>query len=151
MKTKGALLWEIGKQWSVEEIDVGDPQPGEVTVQLAASGLCHSDEHLRTGATPTEFPMLGGHEGAGVVIKVGAGVTELQEGDHVVTAFIPACGHCPSCSDGHQNLCDLGACCWAEPPLPTAPSGSPRPGRTSTRCACWAPSRRSSPCTRLRS
>ena len=99
MKTKGAVLWEIGSEWSVEEIEVGDPAPGEVTVELAASGLCHSDEHLVTG----------GHEGSGVVTKVGAGVTALQEGDHVVTAFIPACGLCPPCSNGHQNLCDLGA------------------------------------------
>ena len=109
MKTKGALLWEIGSQWSVEEIEIGDPLPGEVTVQLAASGLCHSDEHLVTGGTPIPLPVIGGHEGSGVVVKVGAGVTDLQEGDHVVTAFIPACGQCPPCSNGHQNLCDLGA------------------------------------------
>ncbi len=109
MKTKGAILWGVGEQWSVEEIEVGDPAPGEVMVELAASGLCHSDEHLVTGATPIETPVLGGHEGAGTVIKVGAGVTGLKEGDHVVTAFIPACGQCPPCSNGHQNLCDLGA------------------------------------------
>jgi NDMA-dependent alcohol dehydrogenase len=109
MKTKGALLWEIGSPWSIEEIEVGDPRPGEVTVQLAASGLCHSDEHLVTGATPVPLPVIGGHEGAGTVIKVGAGVTTLEEGDHVVTAFIPACGKCPPCSNGQQNLCDLGA------------------------------------------
>jgi NDMA-dependent alcohol dehydrogenase len=109
VKTKGALLWELGRPWSVEEIEIGDPRPGEVTVELAASGLCHSDEHLVTGATPVPLPVLGGHEGSGVVIKVGAGVTGVQEGDHVVTAFIPACGKCPPCSDGHQNLCDLGA------------------------------------------
>jgi S-(hydroxymethyl)glutathione dehydrogenase/alcohol dehydrogenase len=109
VKTKGALLWEIGGPWSVEEIEVGDPRPGEVMVQLAASGLCHSDEHLMTGATPIGFPALGGHEGSGVVVKVGEGVSGLKEGDHVVTAFIPACGTCPPCSGGHQNLCDLGA------------------------------------------
>jgi NDMA-dependent alcohol dehydrogenase len=109
MKTKGAILWGTNQPWSVEEIEVGDPQAGEVMVQLAASGLCHSDEHLVTGGTPIEMPVLGGHEGSGVVIKVGAGVTGLKEGDHVVTAFIPACGQCPPCSNGHQNLCDLGA------------------------------------------
>ena len=110
MKTKGAILWKPGTEWSVEEIEVGDPRWGEVTVQLAASGLCHSDEHLVTGATPLPFhPALGGHEGAGLVIKTGPGVTALQEGDHVVTAFIPACGKCAPCSNGHQNLCDLGA------------------------------------------
>jgi len=109
VKTKGAILWGVGEQWSVEEIEVGDPVAGEVMVELAASGLCHSDEHLVTGATPVGFPSLGGHEGAGTVIKVGPGVTDLKEGDHVVTAFIPACGKCPPCSRGQQNLCDLGA------------------------------------------
>jgi NDMA-dependent alcohol dehydrogenase len=110
MKTKGAILWGVNQEWSVEEIEIGDPRNGEVTVELAASGLCHSDEHLVTGATPVaSYPVIGGHEGAGVVIKVGPGVTGLKEGDHVVTAFIPACGQCPPCSRGHQNLCDLGA------------------------------------------
>ncbi len=109
MKTKGAVLWGVKEEWSVEEIDLGDPVAGEVQVRLAASGLCHSDEHLVTGASPSGFPVLGGHEGAGIVTKVGRGVTSLQEGDHVVLAFIPACGTCPPCSNGHQNLCDLGA------------------------------------------
>jgi NDMA-dependent alcohol dehydrogenase len=110
LKTKGALLWGVGEDWSVEEIELGDPRQGEVTVELAASGLCHSDEHLVTGGTPVAFyPVIGGHEGAGVVTKVGPGVTGLKEGDHVVTAFIPACGQCPPCSRGQQNLCDLGA------------------------------------------
>jgi S-(hydroxymethyl)glutathione dehydrogenase/alcohol dehydrogenase len=109
VKTKGAILWGVGEKWSIEEIEVGDPQAGEVMVELAASGLCHSDEHLVTGATPVGFPSLGGHEGSGTVIKVGPGVTDLKEGDHVVTAFIPACGKCPPCSRGQQNLCDLGA------------------------------------------
>ncbi len=109
MKTKGAILWKTDSPWAIEEIELGDPVAGEVQVELAASGLCHSDEHLVTGATPVEMPVLGGHEGAGIVTKVGAGVTGLKEGDHVVTAFIPACGQCPPCSNGHQNLCDLGA------------------------------------------
>jgi S-(hydroxymethyl)glutathione dehydrogenase/alcohol dehydrogenase len=110
VKTKGAILWGVGEEWSVEEIEIGDPREGEVTVELAASGLCHSDEHLVTGGTPVaSYPVIGGHEGAGVVTKVGPGVTGLKEGDHVVTAFIPACGQCPPCSRGQQNLCDLGA------------------------------------------
>lgn len=110
MKTKAAVLWGVGQQWSVEEVELGDPMAGEVQVQLAASGLCHSDEHLVTGATPVaSYPVVGGHEGAGVVTKVGPGVVGLEEGDHVVLAFIPACGQCPPCSNGHQNLCDQGA------------------------------------------
>lgn len=109
MKTKGAILWGINEPWSVEEIEIGDPHAGEVTVELAASGMCHSDEHIVTGATPAGFPFLGGHEGAGVVTKVGPGVVGLAEGDHIVSSFIPSCGMCPPCSSGHQNLCDLGA------------------------------------------
>ena len=110
MKTKGAILWGVGEDWSVEEIELGDPVAGEVQVRLAASGLCHSDEHLLTGDTPVpSYPVIGGHEGAGIVTKVGPGVTDLVEGDHVVLAFIPACGKCLPCSTGHQNICDLGA------------------------------------------
>jgi NDMA-dependent alcohol dehydrogenase len=110
MKTKGAILWGVNQEWSVEEIELGDPVAGEVQVRLAASGMCHSDEHLVTGDTPVpSYPVIGGHEGAGIVTKVGAGVTDLAEGDHVVLAFIPACGKCLPCSTGHQNLCDMGA------------------------------------------
>lgn len=110
MKTKAAVIKGIDRPWEIEEIDLGDPVAGEVQVRLAASGLCHSDEHLRTGATPLPFfPVLGGHEGAGVVTKVGPGVTTLEEGDHVVLAFIPACGRCRACAKGLQNICDEGA------------------------------------------
>jgi S-(hydroxymethyl)glutathione dehydrogenase/alcohol dehydrogenase len=109
VKTKAAVLWEINTPWVVEEIELDPPGPGEVLVKLAASGLCHSDEHLVTGDLPFALPIIGGHEGAGVVQEVGAGVSWLAPGDHVVFGFIPSCGRCPSCSTGHQNLCDLGA------------------------------------------
>ncbi len=109
MKTKAAVLWEVGKDWSVEEIELDPPKQGEVLVSMAASGMCHSDEHLVTGDLPFALPIIGGHEGAGVVEEVGEGVTWLKPGDHVVFGFIPSCGRCPSCSTGHQNLCDLGA------------------------------------------
>ncbi|MBS9374941.1 NDMA-dependent alcohol dehydrogenase [Rhodococcus sp. B50] len=110
MKTKAAVVKGINQPWEIEEIDLGDPVAGEVQIRLAASGLCHSDEHLRSGATPLpSFPVLGGHEGAGVVTKVGPGVRGLKEGDHVVLAFIPACGRCRSCAKGLQNICDEGA------------------------------------------
>ncbi len=110
MKTQGAILWGLGEDWSVEEMELDDPKEGEILVHLAASGLCHSDEHVRSGDIPIEsFPFLGGHEGAGVVEKVGPGVTGLEVDDHVVFGFIPSCGKCHSCSTGHQNLCDLGA------------------------------------------
>src|SRR5215218_979612 len=109
MKTKAAILWEVGKDWSVEEVELDPTKEGEVLVKLAASGLCHSDEHLVTGDLPFELPIIGGHEGAGVVQEVGTGVSWLAPGDHVVFGFIPSCGRCVSCSTGHQNLCDLGA------------------------------------------
>ena len=124
MKMKAAILWEPKTDWSVEEVELDPPKAGEVLVQLVGSGLCHSDEHLLTGdlAMPEEaqkeagiqqFPVIGGHEGAGTVVEVGDGVTSLKPGDHVVFGFIPSCGKCPSCSTGHQNLCDLGAYLFA--------------------------------------
>lgn len=112
MKTKGALLWEPGTKsgWSVEEIEIDDPKDREILVRLAATGICHSDDHVDTGDIPLDWgPLLGGHEGAGVVEQVGPGVTELEVGDHVVFSFLPACGKCVPCVAGDQNLCDLGA------------------------------------------
>lgn len=110
MKTQAAVLWEYGQDWQIEELELDDPGEGEVMVRLAASGLCHSDEHVRLGDLPMQgLPTIGGHEGAGVVEKVGPNVSTVREGDHVVLSFVPACGRCPSCAQGHQNLCDEGA------------------------------------------
>ncbi|GAA4642659.1 NDMA-dependent alcohol dehydrogenase [Gordonia humi] len=109
MKTDAAILWGVGEKWSVEEIELAPPREGEVLVRYAASGLCHSDDHCRTGDIPATAPTVGGHEGAGVVEEVGPGVTTLKPGDHVVAAFIPACGRCRWCANGQSNLCDLGA------------------------------------------
>ncbi|KBF06481.1 NAD-dependent zinc-type alcohol dehydrogenase AdhB [Mycobacterium tuberculosis H1249] len=110
MKTKGALIWEFNQPWSVEEIEIGDPRKDEVKIQMEAAGMCRSDHHLVTGDIPMAgFPVLGGHEGAGIVTEVGPGVDDFAPGDHVVLAFIPSCGKCPSCQAGMRNLCDLGA------------------------------------------
>jgi S-(hydroxymethyl)glutathione dehydrogenase / alcohol dehydrogenase len=109
MKTKGALLWELNTPFKVDEIDLGDPVAHEVQIRMHAAGMCHSDYHLTTGATPIALPALGGHEGAGVVTKVGKDVTGVEEGDHVILAFIPACGSCPPCLKGFRSLCDRGA------------------------------------------
>jgi NDMA-dependent alcohol dehydrogenase len=112
MKTKAAILWERNTPWSVEEIDLDPPKVGEVLVRMVASGMCHSDEHLVTGdmagVTP-ELPLIGGHEGAGVVLEVGDGVYSVAAGDHVIFSFVPSCGRCPSCARGRTNLCDLNA------------------------------------------
>ena len=110
MKTKGALIWEYNQPWTIEEIDIGDPVKDEVKIQMEASGMCHSDHHLVTGHIPMAgFPVLGGHEGAGIVTEVGPGVENVAPGDHVVLSFIPSCGTCPTCQSGKRNLCDLGA------------------------------------------
>jgi NDMA-dependent alcohol dehydrogenase len=119
VKSTAAILWETQSKWSVEEIELDAPKAGEVLVKLAASGLCHSDEHLVTGDMvldpamadamgAQQFPVIGGHEGAGEIVEVGPEVNGLQPGDHVVLSFIPACGRCPSCAMGQQHLCDLG-------------------------------------------
>jgi NDMA-dependent alcohol dehydrogenase len=110
MLTKGAIAWDVKQPYVVEEIDIGEPHFGEVRVRLVSSGLCHSDLHIADGDLPVAFfPVLGGHEGAGIIDAVGEGVTDVVEGDHVVLAFIPSCGKCHPCTTGKQNLCDLGA------------------------------------------
>jgi alcohol dehydrogenase (nicotinoprotein) len=108
MKTRAAVLRDVGKDFEVVELDLDEPKANEVLVRFVASGLCHSDDHLRTGDIPVRYPIVGGHEGAGIVEKVGPGVTRLAVGDHVVTSWLPVCGHCRFCSRGQTNLCDLG-------------------------------------------
>ena len=121
MKTRAAVLWDVGQDWKIEEVELDDPGPGEIIVQTKAAGLCHSDEHLVQGdmsisnadmeamGVPPMFPIIGGHEGSGLVVQVGSGVTSVAVGDHVAASFIPSCGRCRWCSTGQQNLCDLGA------------------------------------------
>ncbi len=119
MKTHAAVLRGRGQDWQVEEIEIDAPRREEVLVKWGAAGLCHSDEHVRasdmgaaTGRGPADrpslFPIVGGHEGGGVVIEVGPGVRTLAPGDHVAASFFPCCGRCPMCLTGHSNLCDLG-------------------------------------------
>jgi NDMA-dependent alcohol dehydrogenase len=115
LSTRGALLREFGtpqspSAWTVEDIDYGPPGYGEALVEMVSAGLCHSDFHYQTGDSKVDhLPLLGGHEGAGVVVELGPGTQGLAVGDHVVTTFMPACGHCRWCSTGRQNLCDRGA------------------------------------------
>ncbi|BBX00072.1 alcohol dehydrogenase [Mycolicibacterium moriokaense] len=109
MRMQAAVIWGEGKDWEIEHVDLDGPSAGEVLVSWETAGLCHSDEHVRLGDLPSMVPTVGGHEGAGIVVEVGEGVTGLAPGDHVVASFLPACGRCRWCSTGHQNLCDLGA------------------------------------------
>ncbi|WP_019873995.1 NDMA-dependent alcohol dehydrogenase [Sporichthya polymorpha] len=108
MKTRAAILWDRQKDWVVEEIELDPPKRGEVLVKMGGSGLCHSDEHIRSGDLPWPLPMIGGHEGAGTVEEVGPDVTWLKPGDRIIFGFIPSCGRCAACSVGMQNLCELG-------------------------------------------
>ncbi len=110
MKTNAAVLWGVNEQWNIEEVDLDGPKEGEVLISFEATGLCHSDHHVVTGDfAGVPLPIIGGHEGAGIVQETGPGVRGLEVGDHVVTSFLPACGRCRWCASGHQNLCDLGA------------------------------------------
>jgi len=121
MKSRAAVLHGLNQEWQIEEIEVDAPKAGEVIVEWKAAGLCHSDEHLITGdiVPPEEawplmgiddfWPVVGGHEGAGVIAEVGPGVTSVAVGDHVSASFVPSCGTCRYCSTGRQNLCDVGA------------------------------------------
>jgi len=109
MKTKAAILRDVGKDWEITELELDPPKAGEILVRFVASGLCHSDDHLRTGDIPVRYPLVGGHEGAGIVEQAAPDVTSVQPGDHVVCSFLPACGHCRFCARGMSNLCDLGA------------------------------------------
>ncbi len=127
MKTRAVVCTGIEEPWKLEEIDVDPPGPHEVQVEMAYAGMCHSDEHLRNGdisQTPevlamlgaeSMFPMVGGHEGSGVITAVGPEVTQLAVGDHVAVSFIPACGTCFWCASGRQNLCDYGIATLAGP------------------------------------
>ena len=119
--SRAAILHDMGQQWSVEEFELDPPKAGEVLLEMAAAGLCHSDEHIRNGdmsasnevmqsyGLPSMFPLIGGHEGSGVVLEVGDGVTEFAPGDHVVTSFVAVCGRCRWCNSGMEYICDMGA------------------------------------------
>jgi len=109
MRTRAAILTGYGQDWEVTDVELDEPREREVLLRVVAAGLCHSDEHFRTGDIPGRLPLVGGHEGAGVVEKVGPGVSRVEVGDHVVCSFVPVCGSCRFCSTGQQNLCDLGA------------------------------------------
>jgi S-(hydroxymethyl)glutathione dehydrogenase/alcohol dehydrogenase len=106
MKTRAAVAYEAGKPLVIEEVDLEGPKAGEVLVEIKATGLCHTDEFTRSGADPEGlFPAIFGHEGAGIVVDVGAGVTSLKKGDHVIPLYTPECRGCKSCLSQKTNLC----------------------------------------------
>ncbi|MEV0155816.1 zinc-dependent alcohol dehydrogenase family protein [Micromonospora sp. NPDC050686] len=117
ISTRAAILQDSGRlapyartrPLTVGEVDLAPPGPGEVLLQVAAAGLCHSDLSVIDGSRPRPLPMVLGHEAAGVVVDVGAHVRGLRPGDHVVCAFVPACGGCVPCQSGRPALCEPGA------------------------------------------
>jgi alcohol dehydrogenase len=117
MKVKAAVLEAMGaahpyaqsKPLKIEELDLDPPGPGEILVRIKAAGLCHSDLSVINGDRPRPMPMALGHEAAGIVEELGAGVNDLKVGDHVVLVFVPSCGHCGPCAEGRPALCEPGA------------------------------------------
>jgi S-(hydroxymethyl)glutathione dehydrogenase/alcohol dehydrogenase len=106
MKVRAAVAHKAGAPLSIETVDLAGPKAGEVLVEIKATGICHTDEYTRSGAdSEGVFPSILGHEGAGVVVEVGAGVTTLKKGDHVIPLYTPECRQCKSCLSRKTNLC----------------------------------------------
>lgn len=121
---KAAVLREVNKPLSIENISHGKPGPREVLVRTVAAGVCHSDLHFQNGAYPYPLPAVLGHESAGVVEEVGSDVRYVKKGDHVITCLSAFCGHCEQCLTGHMSLCQ-------EPELQRSPDQEPRLGNKS--------------------
>jgi S-(hydroxymethyl)glutathione dehydrogenase/alcohol dehydrogenase len=106
MKTRAAVAFEAGKPLEIVEVDLEGPKAGEVLVEIKATGICHTDQFTLSGADPEGlFPAILGHEGAGIILDVGPGVTSVKKGDHVIPLYTPECRQCPSCLSGKTNLC----------------------------------------------
>jgi S-(hydroxymethyl)glutathione dehydrogenase/alcohol dehydrogenase len=106
MKTRAAVAFAAGKPLEIVEVDLEGPRAGEVLIEIKATGICHTDDFTLSGADPEGlFPSILGHEGAGVVVDVGPGVTSLKKGDHVIPLYTPECRECYSCRSGKTNLC----------------------------------------------
>src|SRR5512143_2746864 len=106
MRTRAAVAYAKGQPLVIEDVDLEGPKAGEVLVEIKATGVCHTDEFTRSGADPEGlFPVIFGHEGAGVVVEVGPGVTSLKPGDHVIPLYTPECRECKSCTSRKTNLC----------------------------------------------
>lgn len=127
MKMTAAVLHEQGlphpftvsKPMRIEQVELTAPGPGEVLIQVAAAGLCHSDLSTIEGVRPRKLPTVVGHEGAGVVVELGAGVKDVKVGDHVVTSFVSSCGNCRYCSDARPHLCTVSSASRANGTLPS--------------------------------
>src|ERR1700735_789288 len=106
MKVRAAVAREAGKPLSLETVDLEGPRAGEVLVEIKATGICHTDEFTLSGADPEGiFPAILGHEGAGIVVETGAGVSSVRKGDHVIPLYTPECRQCEYCLSRKSNLC----------------------------------------------
>ncbi len=106
MKTRAAVAFDKAKPLTVAEVELDGPKAGEVLVEVKATGICHTDDFTLSGADPEGlFPAILGHEGAGIVVDVGPGVTSVKKGDHVIPLYTPECRQCPSCLSRKTNLC----------------------------------------------
>ncbi|XP_052538809.1 alcohol dehydrogenase 1 [Tympanuchus pallidicinctus] len=115
IKCKAAVLWEANKPFSLEEVEVAPPKAHEVRIKIVATGICRSDDHVVTGALTMPFPIILGHEAAGIVESVGDKVTSLKPGDAVIPLFVPQCGECKSCLSTKGNLCSKNDLSSASP------------------------------------
>jgi S-(hydroxymethyl)glutathione dehydrogenase/alcohol dehydrogenase len=109
VKTNAAVMWTSPGNFEISELELDPPKEGEVLVRYEYAGLCHSDEHMRHGDLRFDPPMVGGHEGSGIIEEVGPGVRDFKPGDHFITSWMPFCGKCRFCMMGKSNLCDNGA------------------------------------------
>src|SRR5580698_9243020 len=106
MDVQAAVAWRAGEPLSIETVQLQGPRAGEVLIEIQATGVCHTDEFTRSGADPEgHFPVIFGHEGAGVVVDVGPGVTSVKKGDHVIPLYTPECRQCKYCLSRKSNLC----------------------------------------------
>src|SRR5690242_4302478 len=131
MKTRAAVAWAAGQPLTIEEVDLEGPKPGEVLVRIVATGVCHTDAYTLSGADPEGlFPAILGHEGGGVVEEVGAGVTSVAPGDHVIPLYIPECRSCKFCTSGKTNLCGALLATQGKGLMPDGTSRLTHRGRT---------------------
>jgi S-(hydroxymethyl)glutathione dehydrogenase/alcohol dehydrogenase len=131
MKTRAAVAWEAGKPLSIEDVELQGPKAGEVMVKMAATGVCHTDAFTLSGADPEGiFPSILGHEGAGEVVEVGAGVTSVVVGDHVIPLYTPECGKCKFCLSGKTNLCQAIRVTQGQGLMPDGSSRFSQKGKT---------------------
>ena len=131
MKSRAAVAWEAGKPLEIEEVDVQGPKQGEVLIRVVATGVCHTDAFTLTGADPEGiFPSILGHEGGAIVEEVGAGVTSVRPGDHVIPLYTPECGECSYCKSGKTNLCQAIRATQGQGLMPDGSSRFSKNGQT---------------------